>query len=224
MTDHEKKNSNSPPEQQPEPPTTERMDRNELNELLVRAMKDEAFRQELLTNPKPLIEHELGVTLPQDVTIQTHEDTPTTLHVVLPDHQEWELSDAEGQPETRTTEERMSRNELLVRAMTDEAFRQELLTNPKPLIEHELGVTLPQDVTIQTHEDTPTTLHVVLPTLPNREGRELSDAELFELSGETMHCVPTFWKCGPTQRMACYTRGCGTEAQCVPTHTVRCEL
>ncbi len=68
--------------------------------------------------------------------------------------------------------------QLLARAMKDETFRQELLTNPKMLIEHELGVTLPQDVTIQVHEDTPTTIHLVLPRWQFRAVEELSDADL----------------------------------------------
>jgi hypothetical protein len=63
------------------------------------AMKNEAFRQELLTNPKTLLEHELGITLPHGVTIQVHEDTPTTVHFVLPQRtpssELWELDAAE---------------------------------------------------------------------------------------------------------------------------------
>ncbi|TMC15525.1 MAG: NHLP leader peptide family natural product precursor [Chloroflexi bacterium] len=69
-------------------------------QLLSRAMKDEAFRQALLANPKTLIEHELGVTLPQGVTIQVHEETPTTVHLVLPPRElgAWEVSDADLEP------------------------------------------------------------------------------------------------------------------------------
>ncbi len=68
-----------------------------MQHLLVRAMKDEAWRQELLTNPKTPIERELGITLPQGVTIQVHEDTPTTIHLVLPPRQlrAVEVSDAD---------------------------------------------------------------------------------------------------------------------------------
>jgi hypothetical protein len=38
----------------------------------------------LLANPKTLIEQELGVSLPQGVTIQAHEETRNTVHLVLP--------------------------------------------------------------------------------------------------------------------------------------------
>ena len=49
-----------------------------------RAMKDEAFRQHLLEDPKQTLEHALGATIPQGVTIKIHEETPTTSPLVLP--------------------------------------------------------------------------------------------------------------------------------------------
>jgi len=65
----------------------ENENQRKMQQLLARAMKDETWRQELLANPKTLIERELGITLPQGVTIQVHEDTPTTVHLVLPPRQ-----------------------------------------------------------------------------------------------------------------------------------------
>jgi hypothetical protein len=68
-------------------------------QIMARAKKDDAFRQELLANPKAVLERELGMTLPRGVSIQAHEDTPTILHLVLPmaggDSQPVELSDAQ---------------------------------------------------------------------------------------------------------------------------------
>ena len=54
------------------------------DQIIARSMKDEAFRQRLLNNPKETLERELGITLSQEVTIQVHEDTPAILHLVLP--------------------------------------------------------------------------------------------------------------------------------------------
>lgn len=68
-------------------------------QISARAMKDETFRQQLLNNPKETLERELGITLPEGVIVQVHEDTPTTLHLVLPAKTQqspvYELSDAE---------------------------------------------------------------------------------------------------------------------------------
>ena len=57
---------------------------NPAEKVFDRAMKDEAFRQELLRSPKEVLERELGITLPQGLTVQVHEETPTTHHLVLP--------------------------------------------------------------------------------------------------------------------------------------------
>ena len=57
-------------------------------QIISKAMKDEAFRQKLFSNPRTTLERELGITLPQGVSVQVHEDTPTILHLVLPKHQQ----------------------------------------------------------------------------------------------------------------------------------------
>jgi Nitrile hydratase, alpha chain len=79
--------------------------------------------------------------------------------------------------------------QITARAMKDDAFRQELLANPKAVLHHELGMTLPPGVSIQVHEDTPTILHLVLPMKPPAgEPVGLSDAQLDEeAAGKDMH-------------------------------------
>ena len=56
----------------------------DLQELIAKAWEDEAFKQELLSNPKSAIEEALGVSLPEGIEIFVHEQTPTTVHLVLP--------------------------------------------------------------------------------------------------------------------------------------------
>ncbi len=48
------------------------------------AMHDQAFREELLRNPKEALERELGISFPAEVEIEMHQDTPTIIHLVLP--------------------------------------------------------------------------------------------------------------------------------------------
>jgi hypothetical protein len=77
------------------------------------------------------------------------------------------------------SEQRSPHEQLVARAMKDETFRQQLLNNPGKAVESELGVTL-----IQVHEDTPTTIHLVLPMQPSAsEPHELSEAELDMIVG-----------------------------------------
>ncbi|HYB00551.1 MAG TPA: NHLP leader peptide family RiPP precursor [Ktedonobacteraceae bacterium] len=73
---------------------------------------------------------------------------------------------------------------IIEKASKDEAFREQLLNNPKAALERALGITFPREVTIQVHENTPTTLHLVLP-VHSKEGnpRDLSDAELERVTG-----------------------------------------
>ncbi len=89
--------------------------------------------------------------------------------------------------------------QVIVRAMKDEAFRQELLSSPKGVLERELGITLPQGVTIQIHEDTSTTRHLVLPEkVPTGALSELSDAELEQAAGDKTYeytCHTCFTHC-----------------------------
>ena len=69
-------------------------------------------------------------------------------------------------------------------AMHDRVFREELLSDPKDTLERELGITFPEEVKIEVHEDTPTTIHLVLPLKPKTGSlMEVSFAQLEE-SGE----------------------------------------
>ncbi len=54
--------------------------------------------------------------------------------------------------------------ELIEKALKDADFHKALLANPKSTIESQFGVTLPAVLQISVHQETPTQLHVVLPT------------------------------------------------------------
>ena len=64
-------------------------------------------------------------------------------------------------------------------AMHDQAFREELVRNPKETLERELGISFPPEVEIEMHQDTPTIIHLVLPLQPKTGSlMEVSYAEL----------------------------------------------
>ena len=73
--------------------------------------------------------------------------------------------------------------QLAARAWTDEAFKQELLRDPKGVLEREFQLTLPPGVSVQVHEERPDELHMVLPMDSARFDKELSDLELDAVSG-----------------------------------------
>ena len=70
------------------------------------------------------------------------------------------------------------RNHLIGKAAEDETFRSKLLSDPRTSIEEELGVTIPDSVTVQVHENTAQTVHLVLPP-----ATKLSDADLRATAG-----------------------------------------
>lgn len=66
-------------------------------QVLARAIKDAAFRQELLGNPRAALAREFKMNLPEAAIIRVLEDTPTTFTLVLPPQEAavLELSDAD---------------------------------------------------------------------------------------------------------------------------------
>ena len=49
-----------------------------------KAIEDADFRARLMSDPKGVIGAELGVTIPDTMTIEVHEEAPETAHLVLP--------------------------------------------------------------------------------------------------------------------------------------------
>ena len=49
-----------------------------------KASQDAEFRAQLLSNPKEAIGQELDLTVPASLSIEVHEESATTAHLVLP--------------------------------------------------------------------------------------------------------------------------------------------
>lgn len=57
--------------------------------------------------------------------------------------------------------------QIIEKSGLDAEFRQALLSDPKTTICNELGITIPESMTIQVHESDMQTVHVALPPDPN---------------------------------------------------------
>jgi hypothetical protein len=81
----------------------------------------------------------------------------------------------------------MSRRELeekiVARAWTDDDFRQKFVADPKGQFEAHLGTKLPEPLKITVHEETPDSLHFVIPVKPKGDLAELSDEDLEKVAG-----------------------------------------
>jgi hypothetical protein len=74
---------------------------------------------------------------------------------------------------------------LIQRSLQDEDFRQQLLSEPKAIIERAIGTQLPERVRVVALEESTDTIYLVLPSASPLvgEGGELSDELLESVSG-----------------------------------------
>jgi len=167
--------------------------------LITRALKNEAFKQELLANPKAVVEQELGTKLPEELEMNVLEETEDTLYMVLPCNPYEGMSEEELKGSVGMSYEDVAqwvlekqRNALLdedssvamiAKIWNNQAFKQNLLDNPIKVIEQELGKIVPEDIKIKVFIETPSIVYFVLPNLgDNFDNLDLeSEQELNDL-------------------------------------------
>ncbi len=79
---------------------------------------------------------------------------------------------------------------LVTKALQDDAFRQQLLSNPNSALEAELGQPLPGGIQLRVVEETPDTLYLVLPTKV-ASSEELSEEALESVAGGAVFVIGT---------------------------------
>lgn len=91
------------------------------------------------------------------------------------------------------------RAHIIKKASEDEAFRATLVAEPKATIEGELGVTIPDGVTVQVHENTTQHVHLVLPPTGKLSEKELTAAggDTDVNTGISACSCDTCWYCVP---------------------------
>ncbi len=75
------------------------------------------------------------------------------------------------------------RRRLTERAAEDEAFRQQLLADPKSVISREFGIEIPEAINIHIHQSTKNNFHLALPVSP-----ELDEEQLEQIAGGLCCC------------------------------------
>jgi hypothetical protein len=69
--------------------------------------------------------------------------------------------------------ETMTRSEaeahLRRKVLFDKSFRNWLLANPREALEKEFNQSLPPDIEIEVHEESPSKIHIVIPTVEHHE-------------------------------------------------------
>lgn len=163
--------------------------------LITRALKDEGFRQELIANPKAVVENELGAKLPEELEIKVMEETEDKLYMVLPCNPYPGLSEEELKQLVGMTYEDVAqwileqqRNtfldeevcvKLIAQAWRDNSFKQELINSPKAVIEKEWNIEIAENIQIKTLVEAENNLYLILPKLMDKLGvKYLTDSEL----------------------------------------------
>ena len=65
---------------------------------------------------------------------------------------------------------------LIEKAGENDEFRAQLLADPKSTIESEFGVAVPEGFTLNVHEESPASAHIVLPPDPSLSTEQLAAA------------------------------------------------
>jgi hypothetical protein len=145
--------------------------------LIDRAAKDSQFHQALMTNPSAILDQELGASARQ-VSLEAHEEKPLTYYLVVTYHPQDTLNQVQVNPDEGIE------STVVKKAWLNPAYKQELLHNPKKVIQEEANVFVPDNVTINTFEENLNKLHVVIPMEAREaEDRELDDMELEAVAG-----------------------------------------
>jgi hypothetical protein len=155
--------------------------------LIRKAWADEEFKKKLMADSTAVYaaeSKEAGTALPEGIEVQVIEESSNHLYLVLPN--------VEIDPATEVTlHDRSTRADfeaaLIVRAMRDAGFKQQLIDNPKAAYEEQLAsvreaAKLPEDLTVKTFEESGNVLYFRLPQ-PPAQGGELSEEELEEVAG-----------------------------------------
>ena len=145
--------------------------------LIDRAAKDSQFHQALMTNPSAILEQELGSSGRQ-VSLEAHEEKPLTYYLIVTYHPQDTLDEVKINPDEGIEAT------VVKKAWLDPAFRQQLVGEPRTVIQEEANIFVPDNVTIKTFEENLNKLHVVIPMEAREaEDRELDDMELEAVAG-----------------------------------------
>ena len=87
---------------------------------------------------------------------------------------------------------------LVAKAWQDDSFRQELLSNPRSVLEREFSQTVLESTNLQVIEESNDTYYIVTPKKPNIE----------ELSKEELESVSSCW-CKPSSTGSYFCVGLG---------------
>ncbi|MCS6821766.1 MAG: NHLP leader peptide family RiPP precursor [Microscillaceae bacterium] len=141
---------------------------------LAQLSSDVQFRNEFMANPKTVLQNLFPeLKLPEDTRIILHENTSDEMHVILLPSEEAVFN--------ASLDDKVE--QVLDKAILDQAFKKLLLADPKGVLQRELpDFFVPDNFKIYFHENTDKEIHLLIPNLAP-QGDELSEEELGVVAG-----------------------------------------
>lgn len=139
------------------------------------ALRQPAFKAELVAQPKAVVERELGHKLPSDLIIHVLEESSTDLYLVIPSFPFGTTVDLPSgvsleeiarfvfQERRHGPFDGACSNALIIRAWGDLDFQQSLVKNPKAAINEVCDVEIPDGVRLNVLVETAHDIYIVLP-------------------------------------------------------------
>jgi hypothetical protein len=151
-----------------------------LEQVVARTWEDEAFKQELMSNPNAVLEREVGEKLPEGIELRVVQETSNTRYILIPSPSDITPEELEQMRQGMAGDY----SSLTARSIEDEAFKQEFINNPNEVIERELGMQISLGFQVRVLDQDSNIRYFVLPQQPDTsENSELSDAELELIAG-----------------------------------------
>ena len=113
------------------------------------------------------------------------------------------MSEQSGQ---RLTAREQLQSQMLERASRNREFRNQLLQDPKKALAQIFDVQIPESITVEVVEESPTKFYLVLPPASEEVGQELTDQDLAAAatgSGKVVFTEAHTAFCGPSCNPIC---------------------
>lgn len=157
--------------------------------LINRIWNDSVLKNELMQNPKAVLQRESGLIFSENIEVKVLEEPTDEFFFVLPAippqtelwyrYEQisgwWMLAHTFWWWEKRIHGDNVDaflpglEVQIIGRSWSDPAFRQQLLSNVKTALANEIGLSFPPQLTMTAIEDTPSLVHFVLPKQPQTE-------------------------------------------------------
>ncbi|MFN3361052.1 MAG: NHLP leader peptide family RiPP precursor [Pseudanabaenaceae cyanobacterium] len=146
---------------------------NSLEELMQLVKSDPQFKAEFVNDPKGTLA-KVGLPIDDNLELRVVEEQDNSVCLVIPT--------ADMAEEVANAGDAIA--QLIARAATDEALRQEMLADPKAVIARETGLTIPAETNVTVLEQTADRAYFVIPrATADMTDRELSTQELEAVAG-----------------------------------------